>query len=556
MNCLVFKNYKTFKSTENRSFSASSLVKESIISESGPRGGCEISGTKQHSLYLRRRERFEAPMNNRSKGRKAELEARAAWTERLNRFAAAKNAKQRKAAVEAEIKINPGGALRDTLQAWGYSASSRGRKAKGSEADGERVPARQRLEASLGKLYGEKPAPVPSLYKKLAGAAPTSVKDACRIMAALVSSWPEPIRQSNDPKAFAESLVRELLSDLSGGRSYEWSCNDMEVRVFNLIDEVRVGASEFIKDAGEREGALIVASAGDILRGPDPVFIISQFHNMTRHFIGPDHKGLLIFVFDGALFEAGEGRYRLLHNINLLATSMTAFALFGEPYDFNFPIKQHHVDWGLWRALSSRCCVVMRRPTVIDPKTGELLKGRKLDEYIAGWLPKQDFTSVGELQGFIRFDSSHVLPKTYPMGLTETENYLGRELYWDVLIRPSIAQPVGLEVRYYTPPIEETFAAAANQSSIPRGRGRPPVLAQPIEEEVTYVIQQKSPGAVYDDAQRAIYMAARGRLNLDRGKRHSENLNAAAAIRQAGYEVFPISIMISLFARALHFAAA
>jgi hypothetical protein len=52
MNCLVLKNYKTFKSTENRSFSASSLVKESIISESDPRGGCEISGTKQHSLLF------------------------------------------------------------------------------------------------------------------------------------------------------------------------------------------------------------------------------------------------------------------------------------------------------------------------------------------------------------------------------------------------------------------------------------------------------------------------------------------------------------------------
>jgi hypothetical protein len=397
---------------------------------------------------------------------------------------------------------------------------------------------------------------VPSLYKKLAGAAPTSAKDACRIAAALFFCWPDSFEPPVDPKSFAESFIRELLSDLSGGRSYEWSNEDMEVRVFNLIDEIRIGAGEFIKDAGEQEGALIVASTNDILLGPDPVFMISQFHNVTSHFVGPDHKGLLIFVFDGALFEAGEGGYRLLHNINLLATSMTAFALFGERYDFNFPIRQHRVDWSRWRALSSRCCVVMRRPTVIDPETGELLKGRKLDEYIADWLPKQDFASLGELQGFIRFDSSHVLPKTYPIGLTENESYLGRELYWDVLVRPSTEHAIGLEVQYYTPPIEGTFTAAVKQESAPRGRGRPPVAAQPIEEEVTYVIQQKSPGAVYDDAQRAIYMAARGRLNMDRGKRHSENLNAAAAIRQAGYEVFPISIMISLFARSLHFAAA
>jgi hypothetical protein len=495
-------------------------------------------------------------MNNRSKGRKAELEARAAWTERLNKFAAAKTAKQRKAAIEAELKINPGGALRDMLQAWGYSASSRGRKAKGAESEPDRVPARQKLEASLDELYGEKPTPVPSLYKKLAGVAPTSVKDACRITAALISCWPEPINLADDPKAFAESFVREFLSDLSGGRSYEWSGEDMEVRVFNLIDEVRVGASEFIKDAGESEGALIVASATDILLGPDPVFMIRAFHDLTSHFVGKDHKGLLIFVFDAALFEAGENSYRLLYNFNLLATAMTAFALFEGQYDFSLPIRQHRVDWSRWRALAARCCVVIRRPTIIHPATGEFLIGRKLDEFIANWQPKQVFAILGDLQGFVRFDSSHVLPKTYPIGLTDNENFFSRDLYWDVLVRPSMQHISGLEVQYFTPPIERTFAAATKNDSIHRGRGRPPVLAQPIEEEVTYVVRRKSPGVFYDDAQRAIYMAVRGRLNLDEGERHLENLNAAAAIRQTGYEVLPISMMISLFPRSLHFAGA
>lgn len=483
------------------------------------------------------------------------MEARHAWTERLNRFAAAKNAKQRQAALEPEIKINPGGALRDMLQAWGYSASSRGRKAKGAETEPDRVPARQKLEASLGKLYGEKPAPVPSLYKKLAGVAPTSVKDACRITAALLASWPEPIRLPNDPKAFTESFVRELLSDLSGGRSYEWSGEDMDVRVFNLIDEIRIGASEFIKDACESEGALIVASATDILLGPDPVVMIRQFHDLTRHFIGKKHNGLLIFVFDAAFFEAAEGGYRLLYNFNLLVTAMTAFALFEEQYDFSLPIRQHKVDWSRWRALCGRCCVVMRRPTVIHPGTGEFLKGAKLDEFIANGQPKQEFASLGDLQGFIRFDSSHVLPKTYPIGLTENENFFGKDLYWDVLVRPSTQHIGDLEVQYFTPPIEGTFTAATKQDSAPRARGRPPVSAQPIEEEFTYLIRQMSPGARYDDAQRAIYMAARGRLNLDKGKRHLQNLNAAAAIRQAGYEVLPISVMVSLFSRSLHFSA-
>jgi hypothetical protein len=551
MNRLVFKNSKTFKSTENRSFSASSLVKESIISESGPRGECEISGTNSTPFYLRRRERFEAPMNNRSKGRKGGLEARQEWTERLNRFVAAKNAKQRQSALEHELKINPGGALRDLLQAWGYSASSRGRKAKDNQGELERIPARQRLEASLAELYGNKPAPVPSLYKKLAGVTPTTVKDACRITAALFSSWPERLELVSDPKSFAQSFLRELLCDLSGGRSLEWSGDDMEGRVFNLVNEVRVGANEFIKDAAENEGALIVASATHILLGPDPIFVLRQFHDLTSYFVSEKKKGLLIFVFDAALFAAGEDSYRLLYNYNLLATAMTAFALFEGRYDFALPIRQYKVDWGRWRALSARCCVVVHRPTVIHPATGEFLKGEKLDEYIASWLPRREFALLGDLQGFVRFDSSHVLPKTYPVGLSHNENLIGRDLYWDVLVRPSVGHGGGLEVQYFTPPIEDTFPISRMRGT----RGRPPVPAQPIEEEFIYLIRHNSPGASYDDAQRAIYMAARARLNLDQGRRHLENLNAAAAVRQAGFEVLPVSEMISLFPRSLHFAA-
>lgn len=516
---------------------------------------CEIFGAKAALPFiLRRRERFEAPMNNRSKGRKAELEARTAWTERLNRFAAAKNAKQRQAALEPEIKINPGGALRDLLQAWGYSASSRGRKAKGAETDGERMPARQKLEASLGKLYGEKPAPVPSLYKKLAGVAPTSVKDACRIMAALVSSWPELLKLPNQPKAFAESFIRELLGVLSGGRSYEWSGEDMEVRVFNLIDEVRIGVSEFIKDVGEKEGALIVAGARSILIGSDPVKTIQQFGDLTRHFVGEGHQGLLIFVFDAALFEAGEDGFRLLHNLSLLATAMTAFALFEERHDYALPVRHHKVDWTRWRALSAHCCVVIRRPTVIDPQTGEFLKHEKLDEFIAGWQPKQEFARLEDFTGFIRFDSSHVLPRTYPAEFSDGDILSGRDLYWDVSVRPS--KTGGLEVQYFTPPVDSPSSISDSEDQSQRGRGRPQTKHLQIEEDVFYVVKRESPGSRYDDAQRAIYMAARGRLNLDEGDLHFENLNAAAALRQVGYEVLPISILLSLFPRSLHFAAA
>ncbi len=69
-------------------------------------------------------------MNGRPKGRQGDLIARKEWTARLNRFAAAKTTKQRQAALEPALKINPGGTIREMLQAWGYSASTRGRKSR------------------------------------------------------------------------------------------------------------------------------------------------------------------------------------------------------------------------------------------------------------------------------------------------------------------------------------------------------------------------------------------------------------------------------------------
>jgi hypothetical protein len=495
-------------------------------------------------------------MNNRSKGRKGELEARQEWTERLNRFAAAKNAKQRQAAIEPELKINPGGALRDLLLAWGYSASSRGRKAKNLDTEAPGVPARQRLEASLNELYGAKPASVASLYKKLAGTMPTTVKDACRIVAALISSWPEPMAPSSTAQNLAESFVRELLSVLSSGRSYEWTLADMEIRIFNLIDEERIGVSEFIGDAGQQEGALIVAGARNILVGTHPVNIISEFHSLTTNFIARRGKGILVFVFDSALFEAGREGFKLLYNIGLLSTAVTAFALYPKDYDYTNSIQQHKVDWSSWREFSSRCCVVIRKPPFINPSSGELLKRDNFDRYFASWKPAQKFDQLAELKGFVRFDSSHVLPREYPPGFEHHEQLDDRDFYWDVRVRPAPQEPDGLEVHYFIPPSERIVAALAAQEASERGRGRPPAKTLPIEEDFIYVIRRNSPGPRYDDAQRAIYMAARGRLNLDDGNQHSKNLNAAAALRQLGYEVLPISLMLSLFPRALHFAAA
>lgn len=507
-------------------------------------------------------------MKSPAKGRKGESALREEWTARLNRFAGAKTAKQRQAAIEPELKINPGGAIRNMLGAWGFSTAGRGRKAKAEQGALPRRPGREQLESILDNLYGAKPAPVPNLNKKLAGSIPATVKDACRIVAAMAVSWPDPMPASaakDGGEAFAESFIRELLSDLSGGRSYEWDAGEMEIRVFNLIDEERIGASQLIKDAGESDGALIVASARNILIGANPVKIIHDFHSVTSGFIASDQRGILIFVFDAALFEAGEDGYRLLYNIGLLSTAITAFSLFDRHADEARPIRQHKVDWSRWRTLSRRCCAVIRKPTLVDQATGELLKGDRVDQFIANLQLRQDFAQLGELEGFVRFDGSHVLPRNYPPEWSGDDRLGGRELYWDVAVRSAGHDYSAFDVQYFTPPpqaestINGSRPAPSDETETPTrtmGAGRPPKAAIPIEEDFFYVVKRDSPGTLYDEAQRTIYMAARARLGLDSGARHVENLNAAAALREVGFEVLPISALMSLFPASLDLAAA
>ncbi len=503
-------------------------------------------------------------MKPRSKGRKGEQEAREEWTERLQRFANARTAKQKQAAIEPALKINPGGALRDMLLAWGYSASARGRKPKGAAANGQDKTARERLEETLDALFGAKPTPVRSLYAKLAGRTDITVKDACRIVAALLVTWPVPfesldVRESTEKAAaVSDSLMRELLSDLSGGRSRQWTLNDLAVRTFRLADEERIGVRQFIRDASEEEGALLVAGARNILIGDTPIQTIIGFYNLTKQFVEQSKKGILVFIFDAAIFEAGPDGFSLLYNIGLLSTAVTAFSLFPEKYDPKNSIQQHSVDWSSWQRLSKQCCVVVRRPTVVDSK-GVLLKGSRFDDFFSDVISPIAFDKLGELKGFVRFESTHVLPRVYPSAFNERDDLFGKDLYWDVLIRPSVDEPEGLRVEYYIPPPQTVITSLAGQDGNVSVRREAPVkveTTQPIEEDLIYVIRRNSPGLNYDDAQRTIYLAARGRLGLDSGNLHLRNLNAAAALRHVGYEVLPIALLISLFPKTLQFAAA
>jgi hypothetical protein len=511
---------------------------------------------------------FEVEMKARPKGRKGEQEAREEWTARLQRFANARTAKQKQAAIEPALKINPGGALRDMLLAWGYSASARGRKPKGAKTNGQDKTARERLEETLDRLYGAKPTPVRSLYAKLAGRADITVQDACRIVAALMVTWPERLETLEDfstlekaaKKAaqLADALTRELLSELSGGRSRMWQKSELNIRVFKLIHQERIGASNFIEQAGKQEGALIVAGARRILIGSDPLDVLQNFHTVTRSFAAPNHKGILIFVFDAAVFEAGKEGINLLYNIGLLSTAIQTFALFSDDYDYREPVQEHTVDWSRWKRLSTRCCVAIRKPTLVDPRSGELLKQDKFDDFIARLQPEHKFTPLGALKGFTRFDSVHVMPRKYPSEFRV--DGLSDDLYWDVRIHPVQGKPENLEVEYFVPSTQGNIGASAGKDffytkyvdELRRSVSHKYIT---VEEDLAHVIKMESPGFYYDDAQRALYMAARGRLNSDSGLQHFKNMNAAAALRQVGYEVLPISVMLSLFSRIFYIAA-
>jgi hypothetical protein len=330
------------------------------------------------------------------------------------------------------------------------------------------------------------------------------------------------------------------------------------VRVFRLVDEERIGVRHFIRDASEEEGALLVAGARNILIGETPVQTIIGFYDLTRQFVDKNKKGILVFIFDAAIFEAGQEGFSLLYNIGLLSTAVTAFSLFPEKYEHNNPIQQHSVDWSSWKTLSQRCCVVIRRPTIVDSK-GALLKGSRFDDFFSKISSPIAFEKLEELRGFVRFESTHVLPREYPASFTTREGLAGKDLYWDVLIRPAAAEPEGLRVEYYIPPPQTVITSLIGQHGRDSDLDKVPrelEATRTVEEDLIYVIRRDSPGMHYDDAQRAIYLAARGRLSLDSDNLHARNLNAAAALRHVGYEVLPIALLVSLFPKTLQFVAA
>jgi hypothetical protein len=503
-------------------------------------------------------------MKGPSKGRTAGLEIRQEWTERLHRFAAANTPEEKQAVFDHTQQINPGGTLRKLLEAWGYSASGRGRK-KASEADQAGKPARERLEASLKDLFGHNESPVKSLYPKLAGKSFVTVSDASRIVAALLAVWPESLKaeaktadeRRRRMRQLGEDFMRTLLAELSGGRSRDWSAAEMDVYAFRLEDEERIGASQFVKEAGGQEGALIVASTRYILVGKNPVQTIREFHNFTSDFIDAGDSSLLIFVFNAGIFDAGDDRFDLLFNLGHLATAITAFALFQEELAERQTIRLYKVDWSRWRRLAARCCVVVRRPPLIT-NSGEILTRGSFDDFISAWLPPRRFDRLPDHEPIRSFGGRDILPRSYPAELGVHDTLSGKDLYWDVTVRPSADQREGLKVEYFIPPAQPLGSNGGSglEGDEHSGRGRRPSQLHPIEGDSFYIIRKDSPGEDYDDAQRTIYRAARGRLHLDSGEEHEKNLLAAAALREAGYETLPIAVAMSLLPRSLYYAAA
>jgi hypothetical protein len=354
-----------------------------------------------------------------------------------------------------------------------------------------------------------------------------------------------------------------LLAELSSGRSWNWDSHDIEDHGFKLADEERIGILHFIKEAGAREGALISASTKNILVADNPVHAVRNFHSATQDFFEEGGKGLLIFVIDAGIFDAGEDRFSLLYNLGHLTTAVTAFALFQHALEETHTVQLYSVDWSRWQALTGRCCVVMRRPPLVHPDTGELLAREAFDDFVSDWMPRRRFDRLRDIEPVISFDSSHVLPRTYPAELDMHEALSGKDLHWNVTVRPCAEEPDELKVEFFISPAQPVAPTLASENSevseIANGkrnkRGRPQELTRAIEGDSFFMIRRPTPGRAYEDAQRAIYMAARARLFLDTGQEHQRNLVAAAALRYLGYEVLPLSVAVALLPRALYFAA-
>lgn len=498
-----------------------------------------------------------------------------AWTALFNHLASSERAN-----VYDHLKTyrnNPGGAIKALYRAWSRATSLDARSgSKGGRGNTE--GGRQQLASILKNMYESDKSPVPSLFKKLAGEIPISVRDAIRIVSAFLLEWPggnlQPVATASRKRAkakvareLADKFVRQLLHPLNE-RSADWDLDELETRVFILLDEERIGARRFVHEAGKEEGALIVAGSRNVLVGTSPIDTMRQFHELTSQFVGQDNKGILIFVLDAGILEAGDSRFELLQNIGLLSSALTAFALFPSDDEATRALEVSHVDWTRWRAISGRCCLVMRRPPLVDPASGKPLLRKAFDQFINSWNPPLAFERLPQPRGFVPFDASHLLPAYLPLKSVDIQALSGSDLYWDVLIRGDAAEADSLSVRYFVPPSQRLLPVAEplqspefgepdvpSDSRLRSVRGRPPLPAQLIEEDSFYVKSVASPGKKYDQAQKAIYRAARGRLKLDNGATHQENLHAAAVLRELGFEVLPVAIALSILPRALFFAS-
>jgi hypothetical protein len=189
----------------------------------------------------------------------------------------------------------------------------------------------------------------------------------------------------------------------------------------------------------------------------------------------------------------------------------------------------------------------MKRPPIINPGSGAFIRpADAFDAHLETLIPDVKVEKLGSLSGYTRVQSEHILPEHYPRAFDDTKGGDNRDLYWDVLVRPSPENPARLNVQYFIPPLQPVVATTEAQTA-PRGRGRPPASKLPIDDDLSYLLSKDSPGGTYDDAQQMIYKAARGRLRLDSGALHGENLNAAAALRHLGFEVMELRTMLNLF---------
>lgn len=488
----------------------------------------------------------------------------------------------------------PGLALRVLISTWSKFAKVEKAVNKGESPEVQKVTRdklTEALNAASAKLSWlqsgsmeqgrRKKLPVHNLPAKITGNAPASVEDTIRIVTAMIFHWPHEELPKGGPEyaklrlaendsalaqTIAERFVRTLLMPLLGGNAKEWESLDREKRAFRFKDEERISVTTFLEIASTEKGALIIAASKRTFIERDPVDSIKNFAKLADKFSDQDGRGLVIFLINASIFEDLDSRHERLYNLGLLNTAILAYALECNTEIGRSPLAQgsNGGDGEKWRGFARRCCIVMWNPPLIDTTTGLTLAEEGIDKCVGEIGRWQEF---GRTQALERLRLEHLLPQMLPLGFRDADPISGDAFHCNVRVTEK-GNENELQVKFFVVPQQEVAGNGDQDDTKIRSRGRP-IATEPIEgKRAAYLVDRRPTdkphvsddhqARQYDNAYRAIYLAARGRLAHTTSPTvlaSQEEESAIAALRQEGFEVFPVAIAVSLLPELITAAA-